>query len=66
MKLVLPPSNYRTKKINYVDELDGDGIGGAVLEVLTENAFRLLVSHTEKTTKEIMEKLKKSSWVNQR
>ena len=26
------------------DELDGDGIGGAVLEVLTQNAFRLLVS----------------------
>ena len=32
-------------------ELDGDGIGGAVLEVLTENAFRLLVSHTRKDNK---------------
>ncbi len=33
------------------DELDGDGIGGAVLEVLTGNAFRLLVSHTRKDNK---------------
>ena len=32
-------------------ELDGDVIGGAVLEVLTENAFRLLVSHTRKDNK---------------
>ena len=30
------------------DELDGDGIGGAVLEILTGTAFRLLVSHTRK------------------
>ena len=30
------------------DSLDGDGIGGAVLEILTGNAFRLLVSHTRK------------------
>ena len=30
------------------DELDGDGIGGAVLEILTGNALRLLVSHTRK------------------
>ncbi|WP_067960236.1 hypothetical protein [Nitrosopumilus sp. Nsub] len=33
------------------DGLDGDGIGGAVLEVLTGNAFRLLVSHTRKDNK---------------
>ena len=33
------------------DELDGDGIGGAVLEILTGNAFRLLVSHTRKDNK---------------
>ena len=33
------------------DELDGDGIGGEVLEVLTGNAFRLLVSHTRKDNK---------------
>ena len=30
------------------DKLDGDGIGGAVLEILTGNAFILLVSHTRK------------------
>ena len=30
------------------ESLDGDGIGGAVLEILTGNAFRLLVSHTRK------------------
>ena len=33
------------------DELNGDGVGGAVLEVLTGNAFRLLVSHTRKDNK---------------
>jgi pyruvate/oxaloacetate carboxyltransferase len=33
------------------DELDGDGIGGAVLEILTGTAFRLLVSHTRKYNK---------------
>ena len=33
------------------DELDGDGIGGAVLEILTGSAFRLLVSHTRKDNK---------------
>ena len=27
------------------DELDGDGIGGAVLEILTGNAFRLSLIH---------------------
>jgi len=30
------------------DSLDGDGIGGAVLEILTGNAFRLLVSPYQK------------------
>ena len=37
----------------------GDGIGGAVLNILTNNAFELLVSHTRKDNKNNTAKLKK-------
>ncbi len=30
----------------------GDGIGGAVISILTNNAFELLVSHTRKDNQE--------------
>jgi hypothetical protein len=37
----------------------GDGIGGAVLNILTNNAFELLVSHTRKDNQEQYGKVEK-------
>lgn len=37
----------------------GDGIGGAVISVLTNNAFELLVSHTRKDNQESYGKVEK-------
>ena len=37
----------------------GDGIGGAVIEILTNNVFELLVSHTRKDNQEDYGKVEK-------
>ena len=37
----------------------GDGIGGAVLTILTNNAFELLISHTRKDNQEEYGKVEK-------
>ncbi len=43
----------------------GDGIGGAVIGILTNNAFELLVSHTRKDNQEQYGKTEKNHhWKN--
>ena len=37
----------------------GDGIGGAVISILTNNAFELLISHTRKDNQEQYGKIEK-------